>query len=134
MSGRFEGIALLREGELELVIPRAWIAVTRDNDKQSDDLHLMVEVSGHPPTGPGYPPLTASTPIVLRPTVDSAGPQLTTWQSADTLRMLVPFQQSLGPRWLSFRLGYMTLSHAGKRAECDGTLGTDTLRFGGQGP
>ena len=134
MSGRFKGVALLREGEVELVIPHAWIAVTRDNDKQSDDLHLAVEVARHPPVGPAYPPLTQSTPIVLRPTVDSAGPQLTTWQSDDTLRLLVPYKQALGPRWLIFGLEYRTLSYAGKSAQCGGRLGTDTLRFRGQGP
>jgi hypothetical protein len=133
MAGRFDGLAMLRGEELELVFPRAWVAVTRDNDKQWDDMHLVVEVSAHPLGPAQWPPLTSSTPIVLRPTVDSAGPQLTTWQSSDTVRMLVPYTQALGPRWLIFRLSYRTLSHHGVPAECNGVLGTDTLRFGGRG-
>lgn len=134
LAGRFEGVAHLRDGELELVMPRGWIAVTRDNDKQWDDLHLVVEVNAHAPSDARWPPITTSIPMVLRPTVDSAGPQLTTWQSADTLRLLVPYKQALGPRWLLFYLDYRTLSHAGASAECAGRLITDTLRFGGRGP
>lgn len=130
MAGRFEGVAELRDGELELVMPRAWIAITRDNDKQSDDLHLVVEVNAHALGNARWPPITASLPLVLRPTVDSAGPQLTTWESRDTLRLLVPYKQALGPRWLIFNLNYRTLSHKGVPAECGGTLGSDTLRFG----
>ena len=68
-------------------------------------------------------------PLILQPTVDSAGPQLTTWEPQDTLRVFVPWKQGLGPRWLLFRLNYSTLSHHGKRAECDGSVGSDTLRF-----
>jgi hypothetical protein len=129
MAGRFAGTAYLRGDELELDISHAWVAVTRDNDKQWDDLHLAIEVSAHPLGDARYPPSTKSIPVVLRPTVDSAGPQLTTWETADTLRLIVPWQQSLGPRWLIFLLDYATLSHAGARAECGGRLGTDTLRF-----
>lgn len=130
VSGRFEGDALLRGAELELVMPRAWIAVTRDNDKQWDDLHLTVEVSRHPLGPQSWAPIATSATMVLRPTVDSAGPQLTTWQSADTLRLLVPWTNGLEPRWLLFRLHYQTLNYHGGRAQCDGVLGTDTLRFG----
>lgn len=133
MAGRFDGLAILRGQEIELLFPAAWVAVTRDNDKQSDDLHLVVEVSRHPLGPAQWPPVTSSIPIVLQPTVDSAGPQLTTWQASDTLRMLVPYSQGLGPRWLIFRLRYRTLSHRGVPAECDGALGTDTLRFGRSG-
>ena len=129
VSGEFAGDAVLRDGELSLVIPSAWIAVTRDNDKQWDDLHLAVEVSAHPFTGPAYAPVGASVPLVLRPTVDSAGPQLTTWQLHDTLRLFVPWKQSLDPRWLIFAVNYQTLSYKGERASCGGRLGTDTLRF-----
>ena len=134
MAGRFDGLAMLRGQELELVFPRAWVAVTRDNDKQWDDLHLVIEVSAHPLGAARWPAITTSTPIVLQPTVDSAGPQLTTWQPNDTLRMLVPYTQALGPRWLLFRLTYRSLSHHGVPAECGGILGTDTLRFLGRGP
>lgn len=129
MAGRFAGTATIRGGQLELMMSKGWIAVTRDNDKQWDDLHLVVELQGHPPSDVRWPPLTHSVPIVLRPTVDSAGPQLTTWQSEDTLRAFVPWRQVLGPRWLRFNLDYSTLSHAGQRSTCEGSLTTDTLRF-----
>ncbi len=129
MTGRFEGIALLRERELEVVITRGGIATTRDNDKQWDDLHLTIEVSGHPLGPQFWSPVSTSATVVLRPTVDSAGPQLTTWQSDDTLRMIVPWTPSLGPRWLLFHLAYRSLSHGGRLSECGGTVGTDTLRF-----
>ena len=131
MTGRFEGAAFLRDDGLELVIARGSIAVTRNNDKEWDDLHLAVEVSAHPFSDPRFPPLLATIPIVLRPTVDSAGPQLTTWQSDDTLRLYVPWQHALGPRWLVFTASYRTLSHNGDRGECSGRMGTDTLRFRG---
>jgi hypothetical protein len=129
LAGEMHGTAFLRARELELVIPRGWVAVTRDNDKEWDDLHLVVEVSAHPPGPQAWAPLGESAPIVLRPTVDSAGPQLTTWETADTLRLLVAWKPSLAPRWLFFHLNYQTLSHAGRRSTCGGTLATDTLRF-----
>lgn len=132
MSGRFEGTAYLRGNELEVEIPHAWIAVTRDNDKEWDDLHLAVEISRHPLSDTAWFSLK-SIPVVLRPTVDSAGPQLTTWETQDTLRLIVPWQQWLGPRWLIFVLDYRTLSHAGARGACSGRLGTDTLRFSSRG-
>jgi hypothetical protein len=130
MSGRFEGMALLRERELEVVITRGGIATTRDNDKQWDDLHLTIEVSRHPFGPREWAPASTSATIVLRPTVDSAGPQLTTWQSEDTLRLVIPWTPSLEPRWLLFHLDYRSLSHSGRVSICGGTLGTDTLRFG----
>jgi hypothetical protein len=129
VAGDFTGTAILRPDELELVVPRAWIAVTRDNDKQWDDLHLVVEVSAHAPGPAHWGPKTRSLPIALAPTVDSAFAQLTTWQSADTLRFLVPFTRALGPRWLLFTIDYKTLSHGGRQAGCSGELATDTLRF-----
>jgi hypothetical protein len=130
LAGRFEGDALLMNGQLALAIPRAWVAVTRDNDKQWDDLHLAVEVSAHPFSDTRWPPKERSVPVVLRPTVDSAGPQLTTWQtSGDTLRLFVPWKQTIDPRWLVLVLDYRTLSHAGVPSNCSGRLGTDTLRF-----
>ena len=129
MDGRFDGVAIARDDGLELSMPSAWIAVTRDNDKQWDDLHLVVEVSRHPLGPAAYAPATESLPFVLRPTVDSAGPQLTTWQSSDTLRLLIPWKRELGPRWLIFRVQYETLSHSGVRAGCSGQMATDTLRF-----
>jgi hypothetical protein len=129
MIGRFDGVAVQHGDEMSLIIPRGWIAVTRDNDKQWDDLHLVVEVSAHPPSGPSYAPLGSSVPVVLSPTVDSAGPQLTTWQLHDTLRLFVPWKRSLEPRWLVFALRYQTLSYKGEHSNCTGTLGTDTLRF-----
>ena len=129
MDGRFDGLAIIRDDGLELSMPQAWIAVTRDNDKRWDDLHLVVEVSRHPLGAAAFAPVNESVPIVLRPTVDSAGPQLTTWQSNDTLRLLLPWKRELGPRWLIFRVDYETLSHAGVSARCAGQMGTDTLHF-----
>jgi hypothetical protein len=129
MAGRLAGEAVLREDEVTLTIPTGWIAVTRDNDKQWDDLHLVVEVSGHPFSEARYPPIDKSVPIVLRPTVDSAGPQLTTWELHDTLRVFVPWKQAIGPRWLVFALEYQTFGYTGTHSSCGGRLGTDTLRF-----
>jgi hypothetical protein len=129
LAGVFDGAALVRGRELEVVIPRAWVAITRDNDKQWDDLHLVIEVSGHPLGDQRWVPVARSLPIVLAPTVDSAGPQLTTWQSSDTLRLLVPWNAAFAPRWLLFDLDYHTVSHKGRTSNCAGTLGTDTLRF-----
>jgi hypothetical protein len=129
MAGRLDGTAYLRDDELQVVIPRAWIAVTRDNDKAWDELRLVIQLGTHPPSDVRYPEWSKSLPVILQPTVDSAAPQLTTWETQDTLRVFVPWKQGLGPRWLLFRLNYATLSHQGKRAECDGSLGSDTLRF-----
>jgi hypothetical protein len=129
VAGELDGNAILRDGTLSLAVSRGWIAVTRDNDKEWDDLHLAVEVSVHPFSEQRWMPLGTSIPVVLRPTVDSAGPQLTTWQSSDTLRLFVPWKQAIGPRWLVFTLDYQTLSHAGQHSSCRGRLGTDTLRF-----
>jgi hypothetical protein len=129
MAGRFEGTALIRERELEVVISRGGIATTRDNDKQWDDLHLTIDLSGHPIGPQQWVPVSSGATVVLRPTVDSAGPQLTTWQSEDTLRVLIPWTPSLAPRWLLFRMDYRSLSYGGRLSQCGGTLGTDTLRF-----
>lgn len=129
VAGELAGNALLRDGELSLSISRGWLAITRNNDKQWDDLHLVVEVTRHPPSDTSWVPLGESIPVVLRPTVDSAGPQLTTWQLHDTLRIFVPWKQAIEPRWLLFSVGYQTLSYKGERASCGGQLGTDTLRF-----
>jgi hypothetical protein len=129
MSGRFEGTGYLRDNQLELAIARGWIATTRDNDKELDDLHLVVDVQAHPLSKVHWAGLGRSVPVVLTPTVDSAGPQLTTWQSDDTLRLFVPWKQQLGPRWLVFHVDYTTVSHAGRRAECSGSMGSDTIRF-----
>ena len=129
MAGELGGDALLRNGELSLTLARGWLAVTRDNDKQWDDLHLVVEVTRHPLSDTAWVPLGQSVPIVLRPTVDSAGPQLTTWQLHDTLRLFVPWKQAIEPRWLLFSVNYQTLSYHGAPSRCAGRLGTDTLRF-----
>jgi hypothetical protein len=134
LAGRLEGTAVLRERELELLIPRGWIAVTRDNNKQWDDLHLLTEISRHPPGPQSWIPVNRGHPIVLSPTVDSAGPQLTTWESQDTLRLVVPWTPGLEPRWLIFHVDYRTVSYAKRMSTCGGTLGTDTLRFAGRTP
>jgi hypothetical protein len=129
MSGRFEGTALLHERELEVVITRGDMATTRVNDKQWDDLHLTIDLSRHPLGPQQWMPVSRSATIALRGTVDSAGPQLTTWQSRDTLRVLLPWTPSLESRWLLFHLQYRTLSYSHQLSECSGLLGTDTLRF-----
>jgi hypothetical protein len=129
MAGRFEGMAYLLDDQVQVVIPRAWIAVTRDNDKEWDELRLVIQLGAHPLSDVRWKEWSKSIPVILQPTVDSAGPQLTTWETQDTLRLFVPWKQGLGPRWLLFRLNYSTLSHHGQRAECDGSLGSDTLRF-----
>ena len=129
LAGRLEGTAILRGNEAELIIPRGWIAVTRDNNKRWDDLHLLTEISRHPLSAQRWMPVAKAHPIVLSPTVDSAGPQLTTWQSADTIRLVIPWPSGLEPRWLFFHLDYQTVSYAGKTSTCSGLLATDTLRF-----
>lgn len=129
IAGELAGDALLRDGELSLSIVRGWLAMTRDNDKQWDDLHLVVQVTRHAPSDTNWVPLGESIPIVLRPTVDSAGPQLTTWQLHDTLRLFVPWKPAIEPRWLLFSVGYQTVSYKGERASCGGRLASDTLRF-----
>ena len=129
LAGRLEGMAIVRGHELELAIPHGWVAVTRDNNKKWDDLHLVTEISAHPLSSTHWPPVAKGRAIVLEPTVDSAGPQLTTWETQDTLRLVVPWTPSLAPRWLYFRFDYKTLSYAGRQSECDGILATDTLRF-----
>ena len=132
IAGELAGEALLRDSELSLSISRGWLAITRDNDKQWDDLHLVVEVTRHAPSDTNWAPLGQSIPIVLQPTVDSAGPQLTTWQLHDTLRLFVPWKPAIEPRWLLFSVGYQTLSYKGERASCGGRLASDTLRFAPQ--
>lgn len=130
LAGRFDGIAVARDRELEVMISPAWIAVTRDNNKTWDLLHVVAKVSGHPLGPQRYGELARSAPVILRPTVDSAGPQLTTWQSADTLHLIVPWEPAVAPRWLLFDLDYRTVSFEGKMSTCTGVLGSDTLRFG----
>jgi len=67
--------------------------------------------------------------VVLGPTVDSAGPQLTTWQSDDTLRLVMPWRQPVNPAWLYFTLGYTTVSYMGEITRCSGFAHSDSLRF-----
>jgi len=129
LAGRLQGIAIARDRELEIAISHGWIAVTRDNNKQWDDLHLVTEISAHPLSSTHWAPVAKGRPIVLQPTVDSAGPQLTTWETQDTLLLLLPRNPSLAPRWLFFRIDYKTLSYAGRQSTCEGILATDTLRF-----
>jgi len=129
LAGRLEGVAIVRGHELELAIPHGWVAVTRDNNKRWDDLHLVPEISAHPLSSTHWPPVAKGRAVVLEPTVDSAGPQLTTWETQDTLRLVLPWTPGLAPRWLFLRFDYKTLSYAGRQATCDGLLSTDTLRF-----
>lgn len=129
LAGRLDGTAVERDRELEVIISPAWIAVTRDNDKKWDILEVIAKVSGHPLGPQRYIELSRSAPLILRPTVDSAGPELTTWQSGDTLHLIVPWEAAVAPRWLLFDLDYRTVSYEGKMSTCTGALGSDTLRF-----
>lgn len=104
----------------------AFVNVDRHNDKQYDALNLRVEVAE-----PRHSLGAGSTvEYRLAPTVDSAGPQVTTWQPTDTVRLLVPWHPGLGARWLMFFLSYRAIAHDGTMSECSAILRTDTLRFG----
>jgi hypothetical protein len=105
---------------------------TRNNDKMWDDLHLRIMISGGPARRGNQRPSLLGRPITLSvsPTVDTAGPSLTSWHSRDTIRVLLPWDQSLSPKWLFFTLQYSSIGPTGKRATCSTSLSSDTLRFG----
>ena len=122
VTGRFEGNASARgDAQLEVSIERAWAIVTRNNDKQWDDLHLRLEASA--PIGSG------SAAIVLSPTVDSAGPSVTTWQSTEPVRVLVPWARGLTTRRLMLWLRYTSVGFDGAVTRCETLMRSDTLRF-----
>lgn len=120
LAVHFDGVARAGARQLDLALAHAWVAVTRDNDKRWDDLHLRVEARG----------VDASRTIVLTPTVDSAGPQLTTWQADDTTRLLLPLSPGERPRQLFFFVSYHTLGYGGRFAGCDGMASSGPLEFG----
>ena len=122
VTGRFEGAAHPRGDErLEVAIERGWAIVTRNNDKQWDDLHLRLEATGQ--LG------GESATIVLGPTVDSAGPSLTSWQSQGPLRLLIPWYRALTTRRLMFWLSYSAIGFDGAVTRCQIMMRSDTLRF-----
>lgn len=119
LQAHFAGAARARPRELDVVLWRGWVAVTRNNDKRWDDLHLRVQTGG----------FDEERTIVLTPTVDSAGPPLTTWQAQDTIRLVLPYASGAPPRRLRFFLSYHTVGYAGRFATCEGILTSDTLHF-----
>ena len=123
VTGRFEGAAHARgDGQqLEVAIERGWAIITRNNDKQWDDLHLRLQASA--PIGSG------SATLVLGPTVDSAGPSVTTWQSSEPFRVLVPWARGLTTRRLMFWLSYRAVGFDGRVTRCEMMMRSDTLRF-----
>lgn len=122
VTGRFEGSAYPRgDGQLEVAIESGWAVITRNNNKQWDDLHVRLEATGQLDGG--------STAIVLGPTVDSAGPSVTTWESQHGLRVLVPWSRALTTRRLMFWLSYSAVGFDGKLTRCDIMMRSDTLRF-----
>ena len=124
VTGRFEGSAYPRgDGQLEVAIESGWAIITRNNDKQWDDLHVRLEATGQ--LGGG------STALVLGPTVDSAGPSVTTWQSRHPIRVLVSWSRALTTRRLMFWLSYSAVGFDGKLTRCDIMMRSDTLRFAG---
>jgi hypothetical protein len=125
-----DGTAYSRANELEIALSRASVAITRVNNKQMDVLLLQVSVGGRPATGNRMVVMRGQTPrVVLGPTVDSAGPQLTTWQSDDTLRLVMPWRQPINPAWLYLALRYTTVSYTGEIKRCSGSAHSDSLRF-----
>ena len=119
LAVHFDGIARVGGNQLDVALAHAWVAVTRNNDKRWDDLHLRIEARG----------VDASRTIVLAPTVDSAGPQLTTWQADDTTRLFLPLAAGERPRRLFFFVSYHTLGYAGQFAGCDGMASSGPLAF-----
>jgi hypothetical protein len=124
VTGRFEGNAYVRgDGQLEVAIERAWAVITRNNDKEWDDLHVRLEATGQL--------AGRSAAVVLGPTVDSAGPSVTTWQSGEPFRVLVPWGRGLTSRRLMFWLRYAAVGFDGKLTRCETMMRSDTLRFAG---
>ena len=122
VTGRFEGRAYPRDdGHLDVAIDKGWALITRNNDKQWDDLHLRVEASGQPDAG--------AVAIVLSPTVDSAGPSLTTWQSTQAFHVMIPWQRGFSTRRLMLWLNYSALGFDGRLTRCQVMMRSDTLRF-----
>jgi hypothetical protein len=130
LAARFEGTVLQRHGGLEVAMPVAWIAVTRNNDKQWDDFHFRVEAGGSP-AGRGLLPTSQSRSetLALSGTVDTAVALLTTWQSQDTLRVSLPWTDTLSPRRLHMFVEYHAFGETGARSTCDAIFSSDTLVY-----
>ena len=130
LAARFEGKVSQRQGELQVAMPVAWIAVTRNNDKQWDDFHLRVEAGGSTARRGLMPASTSrSETIALSGTVDTAAALLTTWQGQDTLRVSLPWTDTLGPRRLHMFVAYHAFGETGARSACDAIFSSDTLVY-----
>jgi hypothetical protein len=130
LAGRFEGIVYPRDSQLEVVVPRGWVAVTRTNDKRWDYLHLTIELGGLRPIAGQLPTsISRSVKIVLEPTVDTAATSVTTWQGRDTLYLFLPWTRTPAPRRLLFWLRYHAIGFGGNSSVCDAIMTSDTLRF-----
>ena len=124
-AAHFTGVAFPGQNDLRVLITDASVAFERHNDKYQDALTLRVQIadSKH---ALGY---DSNIEYRLSPTVDSAGPSLTTWQGRDTIRVLLSWPRGLSPRWLLFSLAYGTISHSSDVSDCRVGIRGDTLRF-----
>jgi hypothetical protein len=130
LAARFEGDVTQRGDRLEIVVPVAWIAVTRNNDKQWDDFHLRIEAGGSPASRGLMPRSTSrSETLALEGTVDTAAAPLTTWQGQDTLRMSLPWPDTLSPRRIHIFVQYHAVGETGARSACDAIFSSDTLVY-----
>ena len=130
LAARFEGKVLRSQGQLDVAMPVTWIAVTRNNDKQWDDFHLRVEAGGSPASR-GLMPISTSRSetLALSGTVDTAAALLTTWHGHDTLRVSLPWTDTLSPRRLHMFVEYHAFGETGARSACDAIFSSDTLVF-----
>ncbi len=111
-------------------MPVAWLAVTRNNDKLWDNFHVRIEAGG-PPAGRGMMPASTSRSetLALSGTVDTAAAPLTTWQKQDTLRVSMPWADTLSPRRLLMYVDYHAFGETGARSACEAIFGSQTLVF-----
>lgn len=124
-GAQFEGIATPGEGELRVQLYHPSIGIERHNNKRFDLLTLSVRVADGQ-HALGY---DSNLEYRLAPTVDSAGPQVTTWQGGDTLRMLLPWPRGISARWLLFFFKYSATTYAGETSDCWAAIRSDTLKF-----
>ena len=123
---RFAGVVYPGTGEARVLLSPAYVNVERHNDKRRDQLIARVEVA----EGKRFLGLGSNVEYRLGPTVDTAGPSLTTWQASDTVRLLLPWPSDTNPKWLLFFISYNTITHDGVESECSVILRSDTLRAG----
>ena len=126
LMAQFTGEARPRDGMLEVLLSSGSVTITRSNDKRWDDLHLRVLTSSR---AGALGATDDGIRVVLTPTVDSAGPSVTTWQSSDTIRLIFPWQRSLAQRWLVFAVAYHSITYDGRFTECATQAGTAKLVF-----